>query len=136
MSDTTIRVDSVVRDKLRALAEEDHTTLGDLLERLAEREQYQREMRRANELMERMEHAEPDAWREYLDELHAFEQGTAADGVGDPATEWPEFTEEAKLVVTAATAEWLRALALFYSRGHAGYPHRAASARAEKGRRA
>jgi len=96
MSDTTIRVDSAVRDKLRALAEEDHTTLGDLLERLTEREQYQREMCRANELMERMAHAEPDAWHEYLDELHAFEQGAVADGLGDAATEWPEFNEEAK----------------------------------------
>lgn len=93
MSDTTIRVDSAVRDKLRALAEEDHTTLGDLLERLAEREQYQREMRRANELMERMEQTDPDAWREYLDELHAFERGTIADGLGDAASEWPEFNE-------------------------------------------
>ena len=46
MSDTTIRLDSAVRDKLRALAEEDHVTLGDLLARLAEREQYQREMPR------------------------------------------------------------------------------------------
>jgi hypothetical protein len=96
MSDTMIRVDSAVRDKLRALAEEDHTTLGDLLERLAERERYQREMRRANELMERMAHAEQDAWREYLDELHDFEHGTAADGLGDAATEWPEFNDEAK----------------------------------------
>jgi hypothetical protein len=96
MSDTMIRVDSVVRDKLRALAEEDHTTLGDLLERLAEREQYQREMRRANELMEQMAHTDPGTWREYLDELHAFEQGTVADGLGDAATEWPEFNEEAK----------------------------------------
>jgi len=31
MSDTTIRLDSAVRDKLRALADEDHITLGDLL---------------------------------------------------------------------------------------------------------
>ena len=47
MSDTTIRLASAVRDKLRALADEDHVTLGELLARLAEREQYQREMRRA-----------------------------------------------------------------------------------------
>ena len=42
MSDTTIRVDIVVRDKLRALADEEHITLGDLLGHLADREQYQR----------------------------------------------------------------------------------------------
>jgi len=55
MSDTTIRLDSAVRDKLRALADEEHVTLGDLLGRLAEREQYQREMRRANDVMHRMQ---------------------------------------------------------------------------------
>jgi predicted DNA-binding ribbon-helix-helix protein len=42
MGETTIRLDRTVRDKLRALADEDHVTLGDLLSRLAEREQYQR----------------------------------------------------------------------------------------------
>src|SRR5215470_4286713 len=69
MSDTTIRLDSAVRDKLRALADEDHVTLGDLLARLAEREQYQREMRRANEVMDRMRGEDPAAWQEYLSEL-------------------------------------------------------------------
>ena len=59
MSDTTIRLDVAVRDKLRALADEDHVTLGDLLSRLAEREQYQRDMRRANEVMDRMRGEDP-----------------------------------------------------------------------------
>lgn len=81
VSETTIRVDSRVRDKLRALAEEDHVTLGDLLNQLAEREQYQREMRRANEVMDRMQREDPAAWQEYLDELSSFEAGTARDGL-------------------------------------------------------
>ena len=93
MSDTTIRLDSTVRDKLRALADEDHVTLGDLLARLAEREQYQREMRRANEVMERMEREEPQAWADYLSELRGFEGGTARDGLSDAAAEWPEYNE-------------------------------------------
>src|SRR5580700_6988038 len=79
MSDTTIRLDTAVRDKLRALADEDHVTLGDLLARLAEREQYQREMRRANEVMERMQREDPRAWQDYLSELRGFEDGTARD---------------------------------------------------------
>lgn len=96
MSDTTIRIDATVRDKLRALAEEDHVTLGDLLARLAEREQYQREMRHANEVMERMQREDPAAWREYVSELRTFEAGTAGDGLGDAAAEWPEYNDANK----------------------------------------
>ena len=103
MSDTTIRLDTVVRDKLRALAEEDHVTLGDLLARLAEREQYQREMRRANEVMERMQRQNPMAWSEYLAELTTFEAGTMADGLGNAAAEWPEYTDAADTADTADT---------------------------------
>jgi hypothetical protein len=95
MSDTTIRLDSTVRDKLRALAEEDHVTLGDLLGRLAEREQYQREMRRANEAMDRMRREDPAAWQDYLSELHAFEAGTARDGLTAAAADWPEYNDTA-----------------------------------------
>jgi hypothetical protein len=91
MSDTTIRLDAAVRDKLRALAEEDHVTLGDLLARLAEREQYQREMRRANEVMERMRREDAGAWNEYVAEVATFEAGTMTDGLGNAAAEWPEF---------------------------------------------
>jgi hypothetical protein len=93
MSDTTIRLDSAVRDKLRALADEDHVTLGDLLARLAEREQYQREMRRANEVMERMQREDPQAWQDYLSELRGFEGGTARDGLSDATAEWPEYND-------------------------------------------
>lgn len=93
MSDTTIRLDAAVRDKLRALAEEDHMTLGDLLARLAERERYQREMRRANEVMERMQRDDPDAWHDYVTDLATFEAGTIADGVGHAEAEWPEYND-------------------------------------------
>jgi hypothetical protein len=93
MSDTTIRLDSAVRDKLRALADEDHVTLGELLARLAEREQYQREMRHANEVMERMEREDPQGWQDYLSELRGFEGGTVRDGLPDAAAEWPEYND-------------------------------------------
>jgi hypothetical protein len=93
MSDTTIRLDSVIRDKLRALADEDRVTLGDLLGRLAEREQYQREMRRANEVMDRMRSEDAGAWQEYLSELHSFEAGTSDDGLTAAASDWPEYND-------------------------------------------
>lgn len=93
MNDTTIRLDAAVRDKLRALADEDNVTLGDLLGRLAEREQYQREMRRANEVMDRMRREDPGAWQEYLSELRAFEAGTARDGLTAAAVDWPEYND-------------------------------------------
>jgi hypothetical protein len=93
MSETTIRLDSAVRDKLRVLADEDNVTLGDLLNRLAEREQYQRDMRRANEVMDRMQHEDPAAWQEYVADLSAFEAGTARDGLAAAASDWPEYND-------------------------------------------
>lgn len=96
MSDTTIRLDSTVRDKLRALADEDHVTLGELLARLAQREQYQREMRRANEIMELMQREDAQAWGDYVSELHGFEGGTARDGLSDATAEWPEYNDDAQ----------------------------------------
>ncbi|MGH3276085.1 MAG: hypothetical protein ACRDNZ_17385 [Streptosporangiaceae bacterium] len=93
MTDTTIRLDSAVRDKLRALANEDHLTLGDLLGRLAEREVYQRDMRRANEVMDRMRRENPEGWQEYLSEFQVFSEGTAGDGLGAAAAEWPEYND-------------------------------------------
>ena len=93
MSDTTIRLDSEVRDKLRALADEDHVTLGDLLGRLAEREHYQREMQRANQVMDRMRREDPVAWQEYLSELSSFEAGTSGDGLPAAASDWPEYND-------------------------------------------
>jgi hypothetical protein len=93
MSDTTIRLDSGVRDKLRALADEDHVTLGELLSRLAEREWYQRDMRRANEVMDQMRRDDPVAWHDYLSELHTFEEGASGDGLAAAAADWPECNE-------------------------------------------
>jgi hypothetical protein len=104
MSETTIRVDSTVRDKLRALADEEHVTLGDLISRLVEREQYQRDMRRANEVMERMQREDPGAWQEYVSELRAFEAGTARDGLTSAASDWPEYNDAGN--VTSALPGW------------------------------
>jgi hypothetical protein len=96
MSDTTIRLDTAVRDKLRALADEEHITLGDLLARLAEREQYQREMRRANDVMDQMRREDPTAWHEYLSELYTFDAGAADDGLPAAEADWPEYNDTAE----------------------------------------
>lgn len=93
MTDTTIRLDSAVRDTLRALADEDHVTLGDLLSQLAERERYQRDMRRANEIMDQMRGEDPAGWQEYLSELGTFEAGAAGDGLTAAASDWPEYND-------------------------------------------
>lgn len=93
MGETTIRLDGAVRDKLRVLADEDHVTLGELLSRLAEREQYQRDMRRANGVMDRMRHEDPAGWQEYVREQHAFEAGTTRDGLTAAASDWPEYND-------------------------------------------
>jgi hypothetical protein len=83
----------VVRDRLRVLADEDNVTLGHLRSRLAEREQYQRDMRRANEVMDQMQREDPAAWPEYVTDLRAFEAGTARDGLTAGASDWPEFND-------------------------------------------
>ena len=61
--------------------------------RLAEREQYQRDMRRANEVMDRMQREDPEAWQEYVTDLRVFEAGTARDGLTAGAPDWPEFND-------------------------------------------
>jgi hypothetical protein len=57
----------------------------------AEREQYQRAMRRANEVMGNMQRDDPEAWREYRSELRSFEDATISDGLTDAASDWPEY---------------------------------------------
>ena len=54
---------------------------------LADREQYQREMRRANEVMDQMRREDPAAWQEYVTELRTFEAGPAGDGLAAATAE-------------------------------------------------
>jgi hypothetical protein len=53
----------------------------------AEPAQYQREMRRANEIMDRMRREDRAGWHEYLAELRTFEVGTARDGLTAAASD-------------------------------------------------
>jgi hypothetical protein len=69
-------------------------TLGDLLNQLAEREQYQREMRRADDAMERMRREDAVAWAQYLSELHTFDAGTTRDRLTAPGPGRPECNDQ------------------------------------------
>lgn len=56
-------------------------------------QRYQRDMRRANEVMDRMRRDDPAAWQEYLSELTDFEAGTIGDGLLAAASDWPEYND-------------------------------------------
>jgi hypothetical protein len=75
------------------VTDEEHVTLGDLLSRLAEREQYQRDMRRASDIMDRMQREDPATWQEYVSELRVFEAGTACDEPTAAAADSPEYND-------------------------------------------
>ena len=62
---------------------------------LADRVQYQREMRRANEVMDQMRREDPAAWQEYVAELRTFEAGAAGDGLTAAEADWPECNDAA-----------------------------------------
>jgi hypothetical protein len=49
--------------------------------------QYQRDMLRANEVMDRMQHEDPAAWQDYVADLCGFEVGTARDGLATAASD-------------------------------------------------
>ncbi len=62
-----------------------------MLCRSAQRKRYQRQMRHANEVMDRLRREDPAAWHEYLSELRTFDTGTAVDGLCGAAADWPEY---------------------------------------------
>ena len=57
----------------------------------AERKQYKRDMRWANEVMGNTQRDDPEAWRAYRAELRSFEDATISDGLTDAASDWPEY---------------------------------------------
>jgi len=59
----------------------------------ADRANYQREMRRADEVMAGIQREDPAAWQEYLSELSTFEIGTAGDGLSEAVADWPEYND-------------------------------------------
>jgi hypothetical protein len=90
MSMTTIKVDSVVRDRLAGLARARGTTMGALLETESRRLETEQRWSEIEAGYERIQRDDPAGWADYLDEL----AGVTA-GVPDPAAEqeWPEYNQ-------------------------------------------
>ncbi|MFL6076702.1 MAG: hypothetical protein ACJ73S_25190 [Mycobacteriales bacterium] len=86
MADVMIRVDERTRELISRLAEQDHSTLGQEVARLAEREIMLREFRTGYERLM----ADPEAWADYVRERDEWLDAdlTGVDGAPD---EYPEY---------------------------------------------
>jgi hypothetical protein len=87
---TTIKVDSTVRDRLAVLARERGTTMGALLAEATETLERQTFFQRAKEQLERLRREDPDAWTADRAESHAWQTGTDRDTLTaeDPPGWW------------------------------------------------
>jgi antitoxin MazE7 len=90
MTLTTIKVDSAVRDRLARVARARGTTMGALLDAVAQRLETDQRWQEIGESIDRLQRDDPAGWQEYLAELAAWD-ATGTD-VGIAAQEWPEFT--------------------------------------------
>jgi predicted transcriptional regulator len=92
MSTTTIKVDSVTRDRLAYLARARGTTMSALLSDVAERLETEQRWCDIEAAYERMQREDPDRWVEYLGELAECEVNTATTDTA-AAQEWPEYNQ-------------------------------------------
>ena len=90
MSVTTIKVESVVRDRLAAVARARGTTMAALLETESRRLESEVRWSAIEDAYARMQREDPRGWREYLAELHEWDAGTAGSDTA-AASEWPEY---------------------------------------------
>ena len=79
MSTTTIKVDSVVRDRLLVLARKRGMTMGALLTEATERLEREAFFARAREQLERLRQRNPDVWETDRAEAHSWHTGTDSD---------------------------------------------------------
>jgi hypothetical protein len=86
MANTTMQIDSGVRDELAELAARDFqgVPLGDVVRQLVREHKINQIVRRYEELR-----ADPDEWASYQSELDEAD-GTVGDGLPDAAGEYPE----------------------------------------------
>jgi hypothetical protein len=89
MSTTTIKVDTAVRDRLASVARARGITMTVLLHELSLQLQAEQEWAEIEGAYARLQREDPDSWKQYLDELGAWDATTA--DPGDAAAEWPEF---------------------------------------------
>jgi hypothetical protein len=91
MTQTTIKVEAEVRDRLREVAQRRHVTLGTLLDQVSRKLERQEKMRRVRDDYQRLQHGDPEGFAEYLAEGLAWERATVADGLPDePFGEYEE----------------------------------------------
>jgi predicted transcriptional regulator len=79
MSTTTIKVDTVVRDRLAVLARARGMTMGALLAEATERLEREAFFAHARLQLEHLRHADPDAWEADRAESRSWQAGTDRD---------------------------------------------------------
>jgi hypothetical protein len=87
MSTTTIKVDSLVRDRLAVLARERGTTMGALLAEATETLERQAFFTRAQEQLARLRDEDPDAWAADRAESQTWQAGTDRDTLSKDDTD-------------------------------------------------
>jgi hypothetical protein len=89
MTMTTIKVDTVVRDRLAMVAEARGITMAALLRDVSSELEEQQRWVLIEESYKRLRREDPDGWAEYVTELHTWESASA--DPGNAAAEWPEY---------------------------------------------
>jgi hypothetical protein len=89
MTMTTIKVDTVVRDRLAAVAEAKGITMAALLRDVSSELEEQQRWVLIEASYERLRREDPDGWAEYLAELRTWDSVSA--DPGNAAAEWPEY---------------------------------------------
>lgn len=81
MASTSIRISSDVRDKIKAAADKQQKSINDMVDEMVElweREEFRAAMRKSFEALRE----DPVAWKEYMDEMAAWDV-TLMDGLED-----------------------------------------------------
>jgi hypothetical protein len=89
MTMTTIKVDTVVRDRLAAVAEAKGITMAALLRDVSSELEEQQRWVLIEASYERLRREDPDGWAEYLAELRTWDSVSA--DPGNASAEWPEY---------------------------------------------
>ncbi|WP_163572060.1 hypothetical protein [Fodinicola feengrottensis] len=89
MSDTTIKVDSGVRDRLRAVAHRRHVTLGALLDSVSRDLERAERMKEIAEQYETYAREDPAGFRAEISESHDWDQ-LAGDTLPPARNEYPD----------------------------------------------
>lgn len=84
-----VRVDDKLHARLREIAEEEHRPIGQVIEEAVRHYEREKFWQGVNEDFDRLK-SDPDAWREYQDELRLWDR-TAGDGL---ESEEPYYTPE------------------------------------------